>query len=146
MQVDEERARRLYVSSTPADHAVNYDFDADVRQRTETEARYAAASASDGFHEGDLSQLGRRHGHPGYLFQPLKKRGPGGHAAMVWVHGGVHGNWGINMFPFVRDAVERGYVVICPEYRGSTGYGETHHNAIDYGGYEVDDAMSAVGS
>jgi dipeptidyl aminopeptidase/acylaminoacyl peptidase len=60
------------------------------------------------------------------------------------VHGGVHGNWGINMFPFVKDAVERGYVVICPEYRGSTGYGETHHNAIDYGGYEIDDTMSAV--
>ena len=69
---------------------------------------------------------------------------PRGHAAMVWVHGGVHGNWGISMFPFVREAVERGYVVICPEYRGSTGYGEAHHNAIDYGGYEMDDAMSAV--
>jgi dipeptidyl aminopeptidase/acylaminoacyl peptidase len=63
---------------------------------------------------------------------------------MVWVHGGVHGNWGINMFPFVKEAVERGYVIICPEYRGSTGYGEKHHNAIDYGGYEVDDVMSAV--
>ena len=63
---------------------------------------------------------------------------------MVWVHGGVHGNWGVNMFPFVREAVERGYVVICPEYRGSTGYGDQHHNAIDYGGYEIDDVMSAV--
>ena len=81
---------------------------------------------------------------PAYLFQPLKKRGANGHAAMVWVHGGVHGNWGISMFPFVKDAVERGYVVICPEYRGSTGYGEQHHNAIDYGGYEIDDVMSAV--
>ena len=81
---------------------------------------------------------------PAYLFQPLKKRGPKGHAAMVWVHGGVHGNWGVGMFPFVREAVERGYIVICPEYRGSTGYGEAHHNAIDYGGYEIDDTMSAV--
>ena len=81
---------------------------------------------------------------PAYLFQPLKKRGPKGHAAMVWVHGGVHGNWGVNMFPFVKEAVERGYVVICPDYRGSTGYGEAHHNAIDYGGYEIDDTMSAV--
>jgi dipeptidyl aminopeptidase/acylaminoacyl peptidase len=63
---------------------------------------------------------------------------------MIWVHGGVHGNWGLNMFPFVRDAVERGYVIICPNYRGSTGYGEAHHNAIDYGGYEVDDVLSAV--
>ena len=81
---------------------------------------------------------------PASLYQPLQKRGARGHAAMVWVHGGVHGNWGLNMFPFVRDAVERGYVIICPEYRGSTGYGERHHNAIDYGGYDVDDSMSAV--
>ena len=27
VQVDEERARRLYVSNDPADHAVNYDFE-----------------------------------------------------------------------------------------------------------------------
>ena len=145
VQVDEERARRLYVSNRPADHAINYDFEADVRQRTQTEARYADASRG----VMDFTKVTYRSSVgdmdiPAYLFQPLKKRGPGGHAAMVWVHGGVHGNWGINMFPFVREAVERGYVVICPEYRGSTGYGEKHHNAIDYGGYEVDDTMSAV--
>jgi len=143
--VDEQRVRRLYVSNRPADHAVNYDFEADVRQRTEAEARYAEASRG----VMDFTKVTYRSSIgdmdvPAYLFQPLKKRGPGGHAAMVWVHGGVHGNWGINMFPFVREAVERGYVVICPEYRGSTGYGEKHHNAIDYGGYEVDDTMSAV--
>ena len=44
VQVDEQRVRRLYVSNRPADHAVNYDFEADVRQRTEAEARYADAS------------------------------------------------------------------------------------------------------
>ena len=43
------------------------------------------------------------------------------------------------MFPFVKEAVERGYVVIAPDYRGSTGYGEAHYKAIDYGGKEVDD-------
>ena len=62
---------------------------------------------------------------------------------MVWVHGGVHGNWSISYFPFVREAVQRGYVIIAPEYRGSTGYGEAHYLAIDYGGKEVDDVMSA---
>jgi dipeptidyl aminopeptidase/acylaminoacyl peptidase len=81
---------------------------------------------------------------PAYLFQPLEKRGPRGHAAMIWVHGGVHGNWGIMYFPFVREAVARGYVIIAPEYRGSTGYGEAHYLEIDYGGYEVDDVTSAV--
>ena len=48
------------------------------------------------------------------------------------------------MWPFVKEAVDRGYVIICPDYRGSTGYGEAFHNEIDYGGYEVDDTMSAV--
>jgi dipeptidyl aminopeptidase/acylaminoacyl peptidase len=62
---------------------------------------------------------------------------------MIWVHGGVHGNWGENMFPFVREAIERGYIIIAPEYRGSTGYGKEFHDAIDYGGYEVDDVMTA---
>ena len=63
---------------------------------------------------------------------------------MVWVHGGVHGNWDITMWPFVKEAVARGYVIICPDYRGSTGYGEAFHNEIDYGGYEIDDVLSAV--
>jgi dipeptidyl aminopeptidase/acylaminoacyl peptidase len=35
-------------------------------------------------------------------------------------------------------------VVIAPEYRGSIGYGEKHYDAIDYGGAEVDDVVSAV--
>jgi len=48
------------------------------------------------------------------------------------------------MFPFVREAVQRGYVIIAPDYRGSTGYGASHYNAIDYGGKELDDVASAV--
>ena len=143
--VDEERARRLFVSNKPEHHAPNYDFDGDVRDRHLTESAYAEASRG----VMDFKKVSYRTSVgdmdiPAYLFQPLKLRGPAGHAAMVWVHGGVHGNWGIGMFPFVKEAVDRGYVVICPEYRGSTGYGEKHHIAIDYGGYEIDDVMSAV--
>jgi dipeptidyl aminopeptidase/acylaminoacyl peptidase len=145
VRVDEERARRLYVSNRPEDHAINYDFEADIQERQQTEARYAEASKGlmDFQKVSYRSSVGDM-AIPAYLFQPLRKRGPAGHAAMVWVHGGVHGNWGINMFPFVKEAVERGYVVICPEYRGSTGYGEKFHDAIDYGGYEIEDALSAV--
>jgi dipeptidyl aminopeptidase/acylaminoacyl peptidase len=144
--MDPERARQLYVSNRPEDHSTGYDFKRDMDAKAAVDKRYADASrgvmdfrkVSYRSAVGDLDI-------PAYLFQPLKRRGPGGHPAMVWVHGGVHGDWGISMFPFVKEAVERGYVVICPEYRGSTGYGEPHHNAIDYGGYEVDDVMSAVG-
>src|SRR5215475_13608408 len=44
---------------------------------------------------------------PAYLFTPLAKRGARGHAAMVWVHGGVHGDWNEAMLPFVKEAVQR---------------------------------------
>ena len=81
---------------------------------------------------------------PAYVFQPLEKRGPKGHPALVWVHGGVHGDMTPNYWPYIKDAIDQGYIVICPEYRGSTGYGKDHYDAIDYGGYEVEDCLSAV--
>jgi dipeptidyl aminopeptidase/acylaminoacyl peptidase len=82
---------------------------------------------------------------PAYVFQPLKRRGTAAYPALVWIHGGVHGDLDPeHYFPFLREAVERGYVVVCPEYRGSTGYGQDHYDAIDYGGHEVDDCLSAV--
>ncbi len=141
--IDEARARQLYVSNRFEDHA-RPDFAAHIKAKATEDARYPAACAgvlectkvSYRSSVGDMDI-------PAYLFQPLKKRGPRGHAAMIWVHGGVHGNWSISYFPFVKEAVQRGYVIIAPEYRGSTGYGEAHHMAIDYGGKEVDDVMSA---
>ena len=142
--LDPERARRLYVSADPNDHP-RPNFQRDLDEKARIDARYTEASKG----VMDFRKVTYRSSVgdmdiPAYLFQPLQRRGDRGHAAMIWVHGDVHGNWGINMFPFVKDAVERGYVVICPEYRGSTGYGEAHHMAIDYGGYEIDDVISAV--
>ena len=81
---------------------------------------------------------------PANLWEPLVKRGSRGHAAMIWVHGGVHGQWGSGLLPFIREAVERGYVIVTPDYRGSTGHGKDHYLAIDYGGREIDDVESAV--
>jgi dipeptidyl aminopeptidase/acylaminoacyl peptidase len=141
---DFERAAQLYVSNRWEDHDPLRDYERDIRAKARTDSIYAARSAGVMDYRkityrskvGDLDI-------PAYLFQPLKKRGPRGHAAMIWVHGGVHGNWGENMFPFVREAIERGYIIIAPEYRGSTGYGKEFHDAIDYGGYEVDDVMTA---
>jgi dipeptidyl aminopeptidase/acylaminoacyl peptidase len=145
VKVDEARARRLYVSADPEDHGLGVDFQRQIAAKAETDRRYAevAKGVVDFSKVTYPSSVGDMD-IPAYLFQPLKKRGAKGHAAMVWVHGGVHGDWGITMWPFVKEAVERGYVIICPEYRGSTGYGEKHYKEIDYGGYEVDDAMSAV--
>ena len=144
-QMDPERARRLYVSNDPKDHGLGVNFERQVQAKAETDKRYAEVTKG----VVDFSKVTYRSSVgdldvPAYLFQPLKKRGPKGHAALIWVHGGVHGDWGATMWPFVKEAVDRGYVVICPEYRGSTGYGREHYMKIDYGGYEVDDVTSAV--
>jgi dipeptidyl aminopeptidase/acylaminoacyl peptidase len=141
--IDDDRAARLFVSNRPEDHPLaNHAADIAVKRRTDSifEARsrgfidYSKVSYRSSVGDMDI---------PAYVFQPLGTRGPRAHAALVWVHGGVHGHFGEIYWPFVAEAVERGYVVIAPEYRGSTGYGADHHNAIDYGGWEVDDNISA---
>ena len=133
--MDQDRARRLYVSNEPEDHAPGYDFKRDIAANARpTPATPRPAAASWTSRRSPIAAASATWTSPPICSSRCRSAAPGGHAAMVWVHGGVHGNWGITMFPFVKEAVERGYVVICPEYRGSTGYGEAHHNAIDYGG------------
>jgi dipeptidyl aminopeptidase/acylaminoacyl peptidase len=143
VRMDPVRAADLYVSNRPEDHP-KADYAAHMRAKARTDSIFAAVAKGvvDYRKVSYRSRIGDME-IPAYVFQPLEKRGVKGHAAMVWVHGGVHGNWTESYWPFIREAVERGYVVIAPEYRGSTGYGEAFHNAIDYGGHEVDDVMTA---
>jgi dipeptidyl aminopeptidase/acylaminoacyl peptidase len=78
---------------------------------------------------------------PAYVFTPknLKGKAP----LIVFVHGGVHGDFETSYAHIVRELMGEGYVVVAPEYRGSTGYGDDFYDQIDYGGAEVDDVKSA---
>jgi dipeptidyl aminopeptidase/acylaminoacyl peptidase len=141
--MDSARAALLYVSDRPEDHPLA-NFAQQMANKARTDSIFEARSAGVMRYE-KTSYTSHVDGMtiPAYVFSPLTSKGPRGHAAMVWVHGGVHGNWDQNYLPFIIEAVERGYVIVAPEYRGSTGYGEEHHRAIDYGGKEVDDVESA---
>ena len=142
--MDSVRARQLYVSNDPAD-LPRADFDAQLVAKAKTDSIYAARFAGIAeFRRITYKSAADGMEIPAYLFAPLNKRGPKGHAAMVWVHGGVHGDWTQSMLPFVKEAVARGYVIVTPDYRGSTGHGEAHYMAIDYGGNEVIDVRSAL--
>lgn len=77
-----------------------------------------------------------------YTFVPRKLDRSRKHPAIVLTHGGVHGDFGTYHVNMVREMVERGYIVIAPDYRGSTGYGKDMHDAIDYGGLENDDVVA----
>lgn len=78
---------------------------------------------------------------PVYVFSPknLKGKAP----MLVFVHGGVHGRLTSNYAHIFREALDRGFVIVSPEYRGSIGHGSDHYNQIDYGGAEIDDTHDA---
>src|SRR5918912_2026143 len=78
---------------------------------------------------------------PAYLFAPTDTGSK--HPAMILVHGGVHGDFTTLYLPEVRSLVGQGYLVIAPEYRGSTGYGKEPYDSIDYGCKELEDVVDA---
>ncbi len=74
-----------------------------------------------------------------YVFIPnnldISKKYP----LIVLPHGGVHSDFTTYYTHIVRELVSQGYVIVAPEYRGSTGYGKGFYESIDYGGLEVED-------
>ena len=141
---DPERSAKLYVSDRPGDHPQG-DFAAQLKEKAAADSTMAARAVGVlTFRKVTYPSSADGLEIPAYLFAPLSPTGPKAHAAMVWVHGGVHGDWDEHMWPFVVEAVARGYVIVAPDYRGSTGHGAAHFNAVDYGGREVDDVRTAV--
>ncbi len=74
-----------------------------------------------------------------YIFIPknidLSKKYP----LIVFPHGGVHGNFTTYYAHIIRELMYQQYIVVAPEYRGSTGYGASFYRKIDYGGREIED-------
>jgi dipeptidyl aminopeptidase/acylaminoacyl peptidase len=59
---------------------------------------------------------------------------------IVFTHGGMHLNFLTDLYgTMVRELIQQGYVVVAPEYRGSSGYGADFFNQLDYGGKEIED-------
>ncbi len=76
-----------------------------------------------------------------YTFIP-KKYATAKLPLLVYVHGGVHGDFNTSSLHIIRELVEQGYAVIAPDYRGSTGYGRGFWQLIDYGGLEIEDVFA----
>jgi dipeptidyl aminopeptidase/acylaminoacyl peptidase len=115
-----------------------------MRQQIETDQVWR--TASEGFMRmekiayrsaGDLEI-------PAFVFLPLTVDSGRLHPALVWVHENIRGHLYEHYIPYVREATARGYVVVAPEYRGSVGYGRQLYDAIDYGGAEVEDVVTAA--
>ena len=80
---------------------------------------------------------------PGYVFTPANMAKGSKRPGLVMVHGGFHEKLDWRFFKLIDEAVSHGYAVVFPEYRGSTGYGETIY-ANSYGVTDVADVLAAA--
>lgn len=74
-----------------------------------------------------------------YVFFPKNINVSKEYPLIVLAHGGVHADFSTYYTHIVRELVSQGYIIVAPEYRGSTGYGKSHYEKIDYGGLEIED-------
>ena len=74
-----------------------------------------------------------------YVFIPHKADRSKKYPLLVLPHGGVHANFTTYHTHIIRELMSQGYIVVAPEYRGSTGYGRSFYEKIDYGGLEIED-------
>ncbi len=81
-----------------------------------------------------------------FVYVPFNMVRNGLNAAIVYVHGGPTSQ-SVNSFNrFIQHMVNQGYMVIAPNYRGSTGYGKEfqHANLFDMGGGDLQDVLAAA--
>lgn len=84
----------------------------------------------------------------GLLYRPATSAlGPGTKPPMiVYVHGGPTGSSAVTWWPRHQFWVSRGWAVLAPNYRGSTGYGRAYTQALTgrWGELDVADVAAAI--
>ncbi len=78
-----------------------------------------------------------------YVFIPKNVDASKTYPLIVFPHGGVHADFTTYYSHIVRELIAQGYIIIAAEYRGSTGYGKSHYEKIDYGGLETEDVYAS---
>jgi dipeptidyl aminopeptidase/acylaminoacyl peptidase len=81
---------------------------------------------------------------PALLYQPRQAEGPV--PAVVYVHGGPNWLFQVTWDPLLQHMVSRGWAVLAPNYRGSTGYGREWQlaNRFDLGGGDTKDVVAGA--
>ena len=81
-----------------------------------------------------------------FLYVPFNMARNGQNAAIVFIHGGPTSQTMNSFNRFVQYAVNQGYMVLAPNYRGSTGYGKEFQqaNLFDMGGGDLQDVLAGV--
>jgi dipeptidyl aminopeptidase/acylaminoacyl peptidase len=81
-----------------------------------------------------------------FVYMPYNLPHNAEHPAIVYVHGGPTSQTMNTFNRFVQYMASQGYIVIAPNYRGSTGYGKEFQqaNLFDMGGGDLQDVLAAA--
>jgi len=81
-----------------------------------------------------------------FLYVPYNMARNGQNAAIVYLHGGPTSQTLNSFNRFIQFAANQGYMVLAPNYRGSTGYGKEFQqaNLFDMGGGDLQDILAGV--
>lgn len=135
-----------YQSETRRSELASYDLATD-RLKTLLAADYGSidpATFVTGEHVYYPTFDGRK--IPAIVYRPREISADEKLPAIVHVHGGPTAQWLRGFDPFAQFLVDRGFVVIEPNIRGSSGYGVEFRDAAlkDWGGADLEDVSKAA--
>jgi dipeptidyl aminopeptidase/acylaminoacyl peptidase len=125
----------VYTLATGKSHQVTHSLVAGVRSEDMVEPHLVHYPSRDG--KWTISA---------FLYVPFNMARNGQNAAIVYIHGGPTSQTVNSFNRFVQFAANQGYMVLAPNYRGSTGYGKEFQqaNLFDMGGGDLQDVLAGV--
>ncbi len=118
-------------------------YDTDTWQRTTVATGPAAAWSPDELIEPELVEVPVS---DGVLHARLYRRGCSDGRLIVWLHGGPTDQWTVSFMPRISYWLSRGWSILVPDHRGSTGHGRAYQQALRgrWGELDVDDTLAAA--
>jgi dipeptidyl aminopeptidase/acylaminoacyl peptidase len=125
----------VYTMATGKSHQVTYSLVAGMRSEDMVEPYLVHYPSKDG--KWTISA---------FVYMPYNLPRNGQHPAIVFVHGGPTSQTVNSFSRIVQHLANEGYIVIAPNYRGSTGYGKEFQqaNLFDMGGGDLQDVLTAA--
>ncbi len=82
----------------------------------------------------------------GFLYRPARASGSNRRPAIVYPHGGPADSWALIWSLRLQWLVAKGYAVLAPDYRGSTGHGLAFQRALHggWGTVDTEDVLAAA--
>lgn len=148
LQFSKDDKKFLYICDSPLNPGDIFVYDLRKQKRTQITNSFVGGVSEKGLtkpHDIFYKSFDGLKIHA-LLYIPKGLKKDGKNPGIVWPHGGPEHQEMHNFSKYVQVMVNAGYIVIAPNFRGSTGYGKTFQKMIyrDWGGNEFKDVLGSV--